>query len=875
MKIKYFKLENFAGIKYGINNSVFELTDIPSGIIKLAGDNGCGKSTTLHTLHIFSDDKSFLIKNEDDSYIPAIKELIVEHNGIDYHIVHQYNAKGSKKSFISKNGEELNANGNVGTFEEVVLNEFGFIDNTVSNSVTGVSQTHFIDLTSSDRKKEIASLLPNISEYEKKYKATNDSLNTSKKHLQMLSKLILENGSSDQILEDIKVIEEKIKPVYSDINDLDNQIKESGNKKAIVENNINAKITELNELNKFIQDNLIQYNQNIQTIEKFKNIPEELDLSVLNAKKDVATNNFNNQKVKINDIKNSVAQMNLEWTNYTKNVNHNKMIEEQQNNIKNQIVSLTNEIDIINKEISELLNIEVKPFYNQDTLDHIVRVGVNIKHELESLKNIYTIEIDNKSELDLYSEIEDIKKKVAIYENEQKEIDKVKSFINLFSSMNNSTSNEELKNIVLTDGCSFSKCGVQYKILLDNYKAIYNKKHTFLETNREKYLQYCEFIKLNNQYAHTYQDRYDLADKLKLDRNLFTPHQFNNVLVKLREYKNEIDQYFHKTQNIPDKQRYVQSKNEYLIQLNNNLNNLKLIDIKELSFTSEDIKVKHDSLQDEEKLLQSLEKNVILLSSKINEVIEYQNLAKKIEFNKQFDLTKEKLNQVNEVYNSMTNEINQLNTYLLSLNSMKEEKNKIILDFNKEIEDLKAKLAVINDHIQSKNKLDEEIEERQMVISALHPTKGIPSLLVKQYLNKIENMCNEILETTFDNSYKIFLENLEKDFFVRVYEKSTHRYIADVKSASSGQAAIVKMILSIALTKLAIGDSIYLRLDEADSVLSKDNLVLVETLLNSVLNKFGIEQVFIVTHNSSISVSDMEIDFDRENQTYDVTRLTS
>lgn len=37
MRIKYFKLENFAGIKYGINNTIFELNDIPNGIIMLQG----------------------------------------------------------------------------------------------------------------------------------------------------------------------------------------------------------------------------------------------------------------------------------------------------------------------------------------------------------------------------------------------------------------------------------------------------------------------------------------------------------------------------------------------------------------------------------------------------------------------------------------------------------------------------------------------------------------------------------------------------------------------------------------------------------------------------------------------------------------------
>lgn len=213
MKIKYFKLTNFAGIKYGINNKVLELTDIPSGIIMLTGQNGCGKSTTLHTLHVFSDDKTFLIKKEDESFEPAEKELIVEHNDNEYRILHQYSKTGSKKSFIQKNGEELNGAGNVTTFENVIFEEFGMENNTVSNSVIGVSEINFIDLTSSERKKQISTLLPNISEYEKLYKTSNDSLNGAKKQIQMLSQLIANSGGIENIESKIEEINSKVNPI--------------------------------------------------------------------------------------------------------------------------------------------------------------------------------------------------------------------------------------------------------------------------------------------------------------------------------------------------------------------------------------------------------------------------------------------------------------------------------------------------------------------------------------------------------------------------------------------------------------------------------------------------------------------------------------
>ena len=88
-------------------------------------------------------------------------------------------------------------------------------NNTVSNSVIGVSQINFIDLTSSERKKEIATLLPNISEYEKAYKISNDNLNGCKKQIQLLSQLISESGGSEMIQNKMIEINSKIDPIVN------------------------------------------------------------------------------------------------------------------------------------------------------------------------------------------------------------------------------------------------------------------------------------------------------------------------------------------------------------------------------------------------------------------------------------------------------------------------------------------------------------------------------------------------------------------------------------------------------------------------------------------------------------------------------------
>lgn len=871
MKIKYFKLENFAGIKYGINNSVFELNDIPNGIIMLQGDNGSGKSTTLHTLHIFSDDKSFLIKNEDGSYIPAKKELIVEHNGIEYHIVHQYSKSGSKKSFIKKKEEELNGAGNVATFEHVILQEFGIENNTVSNSVIGVSQINFIDLTSSERKKEIATLLPNISEYEKAYKLSNDNLNGCKKQIQMLSQLISESGGSEMIQNKMIEINSKIEPIANEVKELENNNIQNGQNLAVLKSKYDSLMSEIGQLKLDLDSKKIEYDNYKAKVSSFTNPPKELDMNILISKKDVANNNYNSKVSEKQEINNKIALMNNQWSNYQKQLDLKNNMESNKSNLINNINKLEEEINLLNKELNESKNVNIKPYYTQDVLNDIITVGKSIKEELDSIKNVYNISIDNKSELELYSNINDLYNKTKLYTSKQEELNKYRSFIGLFSNMSNNTNNKDLENISLTDGCSFSKCSIQYKVLLDLYNKKCYELETTLNNNLDKFNQYNSFIKIYERFSPSYSNRYNLGNIIGLNKEDFDIMNLPNTLVKLRSIKDEISNFIYNSNTLNEKEKYIQSKVEYLNQLKSNLNNMQDIILEELSFTQNDILLLQSQLSDKDKEILSCKTKLDQINKEIIELTEYSKLDVMNIFINNYEnnlsIYQSKSNELNSINNQIMNTQNTINSIISLISS----KNETLLSYNKEIKELEERLAVINDQVSNKNKLDTEIEQRNMVTSALHPTKGIASLLVKSYLTSIENICNEILSKTFDSSYNIFLENLEKDFFVRIFEKSTNRYIEDVKLCSSGQQAIVKLVLSIALNKCATNDVIYLRLDECDSVLSKDNLIMVETLLNSLLNKFGIEQVFIVTHNSSISVADSVISFDRDEQTYKVS----
>lgn len=874
MKIKYFKLTNFAGIKYGINNKVLELTDIPSGIIMLTGQNGCGKSTTLHTLHVFSDDKTFLIKKEDESFEPAEKELIVEHNDNEYRILHQYSKTGSKKSFIQKNGEELNGAGNVTTFENVIFEEFGMENNTVSNSVIGVSEINFIDLTSSERKKQISTLLPNISEYEKLYKTSNDSLNGAKKQIQMLSQLIANSGGIENIESKIEEINSKVNPILEDIDKLNSDLVSQKENKAAKEALYNKSIEEESALKIEVGNETSRAAKAVELISTFANPPKETDLSVLYSKKEV----LNNQMTELNNLKseiqNKINLFNSEWSAYQDKVNYQKNIESNRNSLIDKKNKLEEEINILKENLNKKKSIDIKNYYNRETENWIVYIGKSLKDEVDSLKNIYTESINGLSAEEAYDDIANTNSKIELFNSKEKELEMYSSYLSMFKNMADKANEQTNTNIELTDGCSFSKCSVQYKHLIDIYTDKYNKLHNFLETNRDKYLQYTRLKKLYDTYAHCLDDRQQLAEFLGLDKNLFcSSKNFESILTTLRTIKKEISDYLFNSSNLLEEEKYINSKLEYLASLNKQISELKDIEIKELQFNLEDVEKLKKDVENTVTDIFNLKIKIDSVAKEIELATEYSKLDETKRFLDEFNKKTLNVSKLVEQGIGLKRDMDTIDNLIVSTMSSIKAKNEIIDELHKELKENNENLAIIKDQISNKNRLDTEINHRNMVVSALHPTKGIPSLLVKDYLGSIENISNNILEKTFDSSYKIFLENLEKDFYIRVFEKSTNRYISDVKLCSSGQQAIIKLVLSIALTKCAVGNAIYLRLDECDSVLSKENLAMVEVLLNSLLDKFGIEQVFIVTHNSSVSVCDLTVHFDREEQNYNLKRI--
>ena len=172
MRLLYLRAKGFLTIYNGQQADEIEIDFKRSKnkITVIKGPNGSGKSALIEILHPLQDNSSLLIP-----HMNASKEVHLSHNDIIYKIKHFYELKNdgvsraTTKSYIKKYMDnefsELNPNGNVGSFKDVVMAEFGLDANFLALSKLSIEDRGIVDKTPSERKKFVAKILADVEAY--------------------------------------------------------------------------------------------------------------------------------------------------------------------------------------------------------------------------------------------------------------------------------------------------------------------------------------------------------------------------------------------------------------------------------------------------------------------------------------------------------------------------------------------------------------------------------------------------------------------------------------------------------------------------------------------------------------------------------------
>ena len=231
MKIDFITLENFRRISSGTKkkNITIDFRELENSINLIIGPNGSGKTSIMRCLHPFAFNGSIGDNSINSDLIcdgcDGKKIVQISYGDDIYYIEHFYTRKKDNltvKSFIKKNGVELNENGTSNSFKSVVYDELGINETFLSILSIGNRVEGFVDYTSADRKNLITKTFVELDIFNKYYKKMVNLMKEKKAILGNIKYKLSKYGNTDivELQQELSSIETNITSLNSSKNEI-------------------------------------------------------------------------------------------------------------------------------------------------------------------------------------------------------------------------------------------------------------------------------------------------------------------------------------------------------------------------------------------------------------------------------------------------------------------------------------------------------------------------------------------------------------------------------------------------------------------------------------------------------------------------------
>lgn len=849
MKIEKLILKNFAALDVGLNTKsiCIDFSKSLHNICLFIGPNGSGKTTILSLLTPFADlgnldvrnGNNLILKNKD-----GYKEIHIR-NGKDYYVIKHYythhkDKNHSVKSYIEKNGVELNVNGNVTSFKEFVKEELFIEPDYLKLIRLGENVTSLIDLTTTERKNYMGKLMDDIGIYLMHYKSINSKL---------------------------RQLDEMIAHTIDKINKIDVVDKKELEKEIDV---LSAEISRVEKLYIDENNNIAVYENTISNIDDYMNIKENL----------TSITKKYNKMLNIMEKKDQLSNLDIEY--YTKEIHElEKKILSNENEIKANTLVISTILNHIDSEQEQLRSYNVQLNKEKETDNEIRRIDKSIAemrgklNKYEDLFKDFTPKF-SKTELETFivflkntqqilsrtyefgklpiTRVVDLmkdKKNVMNYINSHlldldDEVDQKGSLFISKIAKNLLFNGNQPITIACNEECNAKTLFIQLQNLLQNAVVTDKKEDSYFYHDME--FIYQNLITILPKFSD-YKDIIDnLPDDIKKDfeidnvynniKNLdmiYNEKKINELLSIITEYDNYLSLL----------EKYKDTKNN--LSTLASFSNLSQLDkqIRHLSKDIEDnkdkmnmLKLKNDGLKEENKELNNSLEILIETKEALEKFDEVRDLYKKI--NADYDLfikTSEKLNSSKISVAQLKVAIDDLN------NKLKNKENDLFM------------YKSLNKELKKFNKI---YEEMTFVKYSFSSKEGIPLHKIGRYLSNTEKITNELLDIAYDG--KIFIEKFNitaSEFSIPFYNRGVR--LEDVKYASQGELSFLSIALSFALSSQAFNKYNIMLLDEIDGALDTRNREKFIEILENQIKRINSEQNFLITHNSMFSSYPVDI----------------
>lgn len=835
MRVNRLYLKNYIGIKHGLSLKEIELLFNDRKIVLLVGENGSGKTTIMSAINPFPDNKMVIPGKT------AVKEIELENGRLLYKIQHHYKPNGQShkvSSFIQKidNGvvKELNPNGNVTSFKEVIEVELGITDEYLSLIQLGSAFGSFIKKTTSERSKYISKFLGDIDIYLQYYKKLSNDARLLKNVIKNISDKLDHIGDIESIKSKLDKTMEDIKTTSQDKTKLlaHKMYLEQTLDNLDIDTNLELEIDEKDM--QVVLDKLQQLGIDI-------NLGEDGFLSMLSTK-------LNNTKDKIESTNNSISDIKYIIADYDEQIEDlNIKIEsiniEECNNVINKYNSKVMENKLLQEEYGFNLEINI-PKYTKKELFQAVGLLDNYFQEIEDMHQHFDEGMFEKAfneyDTDYYS---------IIYKLTAKENNLSNNIANLEGKYE--VTRTKYDNVLNNLDRRSPKCTIDNCPLLGGNAKELEQQLYELEEELESSKKELTQIQEDKLYYGNIINIIDTVKSIEKSYNMNIEVFKNIPFIKnsLSEYKNEVIQCkpFYENYILEKYSDIIESYELYLDQIES---------IKDLHEYYIECKQSIESLTDYENSLNSVIKTRELYDKKMKTLMETYAILKDLRLKLlEVESEKEKYSSIityknnNDLLIANCKKAKEIQSNLKELESISNELDKNEIYLNNLKDELFVKYNQYKKYISEKQLFMDKYNDVRLLKDAVSPNKGIPLIYIDIYLQQVRIVANELLDKAFNGTmhFEDFVIN-EKEF--RIPFTKTE-YTDDISKGSEGLKSILSLALSFAFIHQVSSSFNLMFLDEVDGPLDKKNRKKFAFAVQKQMDILNMEQIFIITHNDS------------------------
>lgn len=898
MRFLYLELENYIGIYNGmqLNSIKIDMTHCMYRTLIIRGENGSGKSTIFKALSVFPDGNDSFIPG-----MPAKKIISILDHDVIYTItfIHGIKSNGDRdttKAFIRKNiaGQEveLNENGNVTSFKDIIFSELSLDPNFVALSQLSSDDKGLATKRPAERKKFVNNIIDSLEVYNGIYKAITKKSSSVKS---LIDNLVSKLGS----LGDINSMRARL-------NELDGLIKEvtdrkSGKEQEIMDAKAAIKVLDpdnaiQNEYNTILADLnsiSVSYRACLDKIGKpMFCAPDELA---------IADEQLANYKNSLDTSRNNRASIEQSIVSTTERLSE---ILSQLNDKKTKLESL-NRSSIIDIEASHEKYVEIvaqlkkaidesgidPDLFTKDEYITALETIRDIKHIVDLFRSDFTETVIDEA-VKIYrglgwpsiAPLQDTTPENKIIDSFTSSRDEtIRTLNSLAMDMEAIKKLGDRPATCTDDSCRF------IADLVAKSKSDPEKRYNLIKQQYDQDTIDYENAKKSLEFKTTLNDALNQIRLIlrSMDINkgilsrlpnggIFTSKEefFDRLLAgddfyyidKLYSYidlANTVEMY-HKSKEILadlkvklDQHRY---KLEVLRDYEADIKSLEELQTKYTATLSE-LRI---SLRSTDEEIANYTNCITSLSIHRDNLLAVMNTGSRlVECQKRLDTISTSMIDIDRHNDTIRRANNEIKYY-----------DGLIRDYNETRSSVEFSIRQYEQYEQELSVLQEQYNRIEIIKHYSSPTKGIQLVFMELYMGKILTIANELLSFLFDGAFAIQPFIINEDEF-RIPCLGNGYINDDISSMSASQLTMISMIISFALLHTSSTKYNIIKLDEIDGPLDENNRIQFISVINRIMDLMNVEQCIMVSHSAELQVdtsdvillksSQLSTDYDRGN----------